>query len=126
MSTQNRIFPLLRFQLDVGYALHLQCVASRSGMSMSVYHEVERVMTVRGCGIDRLSVTIGRILEECYQPELQHDKDFRGFPVVNGRVVVDGNLGRQQMRLVAAALGLTLDFSLLRDNAVLITLRKAK
>lgn len=48
----------------------LECVPSRSGLSMTVYDRGERIFMVQGCGFDRIGAALGEFLERLFQPEL--------------------------------------------------------
>ena len=49
----------------------LECIRSRSGMSMTVYDRGERLFTINGCGFDRLGCALAEFLEACFMPELE-------------------------------------------------------
>lgn len=48
----------------------LECIPSRSGLSMGVYDRGERIFAVQGCGFDRLGCALAEFLELLFQPEL--------------------------------------------------------
>lgn len=48
----------------------LECVPSRSGMSMTVYDRGERLYSINGYGFDRIGTALGIFLESQFQPEL--------------------------------------------------------
>lgn len=48
----------------------LECIVSRSGMSMGVYDRGERLYSINGYGFDRIGTALGEFLERLFQPEL--------------------------------------------------------
>jgi len=53
-------------------AVILECIPSRSGMSLTVYDRGERIYAINGCGFDRLGCALAEFLEACFQPELNN------------------------------------------------------
>lgn len=90
----------------------LECIPSRSSMSMGVYDRGERIFTVNGCGFDRIGAALGEFLEACFQPEL--DSAWCSALVRHGAhraasdpfVHLDGASGFESMAQIADAIGL--------------------
>lgn len=135
-------FDYLRNWIDTGSAVNLECIASRSGMSMAVYCRDERIFTVQGCGFDRIGTAIGYFLEPLFQPELQATmeadpareyacKGWFGCKLYgacirpDGSISLDGGCGERSMQAIAEAIGLKVETSSLR-NSTLITIEKKR
>ena len=91
----------------------LECIPSRSGMSMSVYDRGERIFTVNGCGFDRIGTALGEFLEACFQPELiaapwhpARRPKFHPEHKAPVHVYLDGATGFESMAEIAQAIGL--------------------
>lgn len=135
-------FDYLRNWLDNGYTVHLECTASRSGMSMAVYCRDERIFTVQGCGFDRIGTAIGDFLEPLFQAELKATmeadpnrpyaaKGYFGCKLYgailcpDGSVRLEGGCGERSMQAIAGAIGLDVETSSLR-NSTLISISKER
>lgn len=108
----------------------LECIPSRSGMSMGVHDRGERIFTVNGCGFDRIGTALATFLESHFQPELgnvarklrpipndpettphwmkwSRSKEFFGFEWDRSFAVhLEGATGFESMQSVAEALNL--------------------
>lgn len=126
----------------------LECIRSRSGMSMTVYDRGERIFTVNGCGFDRLGTAAAIFLETLFQPELsalaeriltresqekhgralvnpllERRKDFYGMRFKDEKlpeVSLAGACGLESMQAIAQAIGLRLEQSESKVGALLI------
>lgn len=125
----------------------LECIRSRSGMSMQVYDRGERIFTVNGCGFDRIGSALGRFLEELFQPELSelartcrpqdsdipdharrwtYTKDFYGLSWnLDFKVSLQGASGVESMIEIAKAIGLKVHLSESKAGT-LIVIEKGK
>lgn len=127
----------------------LECQASRSGMSMSVYDREKLLYRINGCGFDRIGTTLDRFLMNCFYPELlafarkaqRHYnagsggfyllKDFYGLyyrPSTDGHsregVLLDGACGLESMSAIADAVGLSVQVHEARSSTLLIIQKK--
>lgn len=103
----------------------LECIPSRSGLSMAVYDRGERIFTVNGYGFDRLGCALAEFLERCFTPELAklgaggfsgtHHNAGASFTALdmaapwepaNIRVSLNGCCGFSSMSEIAKAIGL--------------------
>ena len=133
-------FNYLRNWIDTGSTVHLECIASRSGMSMSVYCRDERIFTVQGCGFDRIGTAIGYFLEPLFQAELKATmeadparpyaaKGYFGCKLYgailcpDGSIRLEGGCGERSMQAIAEAIGLEVTTETMR-NSTLISISK--
>jgi hypothetical protein len=90
----------------------LECLSSKSGMSMAVWERDRKVMTVQGCGFDRIGSAIGDFLETLYQTELMENREvvtaLYGAKCYNGKVILEGMCGESSMREIGKVLGLSI------------------
>ena len=91
----------------------LECIPSRSGMSMGVYDRGERIFTVNGYGFDRLGCALAEFLEACFQSDLLEMRShparsatFRKGEVKPTRIHLEGMAGFSSMSEIAQAIGL--------------------
>lgn len=113
----------------------LECLRSRSGMSMGVYDRGKRIFSVNGCGFDRIGTALGGVLEACFQDELagftENEEGLGGayslgvFGAPGKPVRLDGAYGFESMRKVAAAIGLEVTQSESKAGTLLI-IQKAR
>lgn len=94
-------------------AVILECIVSRSGMSMAVYDRGERLYAINGYGFDRLGCALAEFLERCFQPELCRAFNANGIlasryrsGTVDEHVFLDGACGFSSMAEIAQAIGL--------------------
>lgn len=136
MATKPRKFSYLRNWIDTGSTVNLECTASRSGMSMSVRCRGEHVLTVGGCGFDRIGTAIGMFLETLYQPELRAAmeadparqyaaKGYVGCKLYgatvcpDGSISLDGGCGERSMQAIAEAIGLEVTTETLHNSTLI-------
>lgn len=89
----------------------LECERSKSGMSMAVWDRDRKIFTVGGCGFDRVGVAIARVLEHCWQAEMDsaHNVcELYGARWFNGRVNLEGATGSETMAEIGRAIGLNI------------------
>lgn len=113
----------------------LECIPSRSGMSMAVYDRGERIFTVNGCGFDRIGTALGMFLEAQFQPELKlafpkgepygctsaFDTSIPGcFVNADGSMWIDGGYGFSSMQGVAEAINLKVTRSESKAGTLLV------
>ena len=88
----------------------LECERSKSGMSMSVYDRDEKIITIGGCGFDRIGCAIARLLESVWGEELQANSDklggMYGARIVEGNVSLEGMTGYNCMIDIGKVIGL--------------------
>jgi hypothetical protein len=103
----------------------LECIPSRSCMSMTVYDRGERIYTINGYGFDRLGCALAEFLEACFMLELKQlclmadapkepGSDWEYTPGFSGLryhrfkrlVQLEGATGFESMREIANAIGL--------------------
>lgn len=86
----------------------LECERSRSGMSMAVWDRDQKIFTIGGCGFDRVGCAIARILEHCWQAELDASdvEGMYGARRHNGKVSLEGMTGYSCMAEIGAKIGL--------------------
>lgn len=103
-------FTYLKNWIDYGCPrpIILECERSKSGMSMSVYDREKKIFSIGGCGFDRLGCAIARVLEHCWQAELDaSDADgMYGARRYNGHLQLEGMTGWQCMTEIGAKIGL--------------------
>lgn len=105
----------------------LECIPSRSGMSMAVYDRGKRIFTVNGCGFDRVGTALGEFLEACSQPELRGawSSALVKMGAYSGHgnddtVYLDGASGFESMSAIAQAIGLKVHQSESKAGTLLI------
>lgn len=104
----------------------LECIHSRSGLSMAVYDRGERIFTVNGCGFDRIGAALAEFLERLYQPELRELDEVTelgtrpGFRAYASHVSLDGACGVESMIKVADAIGLKVHQSESKAGTLLV------
>lgn len=142
MATKPCKFDYLRNWIDTGSAVNLECIASRSGMSMAVHCRDERLFTVQGCGFDRIGTAIGDFLEPLFQAELKATmeadpareyacKGWFGCKLYgatfgpDGSISLEGGCGVHSMQAIAEAIGLEVTTDSLR-NSTLISISKKR
>ena len=88
----------------------LECERSKSGMSMAVWDRDRKIFTVGGYGDDRVGVAIARVLEHCWQAELDGSNvsQLYGARRVDGRVSLEGAAGSESMAEIGRAIGLNI------------------
>ncbi len=88
----------------------LECERSKSGMSMSVYDREKKIFTLGGCGFDRIGCAIARVLETCWQAELDgvDDTGLYGARRYNGHVHLEGATGYECMAQIGRLIGLNI------------------
>jgi hypothetical protein len=101
----------------------LECIPSRTGMSLQVYDREKRIFAIGGCGFDRIGCAIAQILENLWQNELRaffsdpdikieingrfaHFPDFYGVCRGEGDIYLQGMSGEQSMKSIGSAIGL--------------------
>ena len=87
----------------------LECEPSRSGMSLAVWDRDRKIFTIGGCGFDRIGCAIARVLEHCWQAELDACPEVPakyGARVHDGRVNLEGACGYSCMQEIGALIGL--------------------
>lgn len=86
----------------------LECIPSRSGMSMTVYDRGERLYTINGCnGTDRPGRALAKFLEACFQPELaEHQSIIPARNFCGDSLYLDGERGVEALSQVASIIGL--------------------
>lgn len=113
----------------------LECVVSRSGLSLSVYDREKLLYRINGCGFDRLGCALAEFLEALYQPELTlammqgpvgygchfktHSKG-KSLAEEPASVSLDGYCGIESMSEIARAVGLTVQVHETRSSTLLI------
>lgn len=108
----------------------LECVPSRSGLSMTVYDRGERIFTVQGCGFYRIGAALAEFLERLFQPELRELDEVTelgtraGFRAYASHVSLDGACGIESMIRVADAIGLTVHLSETKAGTLIIIQKK--
>lgn len=109
----------------------LECIPSRSGVSMTVYDRGERIFTVNGGGFDRIGTALGDFLEACFQPELR-ELDYAielgslpGFRAYASHVSIDGGTGFESMAALAQSIGLSVTRSESKAGTLII-IQKAR
>ena len=107
----------------------LECVPSRSGMSLSVYDREKLLYRINGCGFDRLGCALAEFLERLYQPELWEWLTTAPLNTVQGwgkdHVILVGEAGIESMRSIADAIGLHVQVHETR-NATILIIQKAR
>lgn len=111
----------------------LECIRSRSGMSMGVYDRGERIFTVNGCGFDRIGTALGDFLETCFQPELfaapshpARKVKFHPQHIAPVRVSLEGATGVNSIIEVANAIGLSVSLSESKAGTLIIISKKGQ
>ena len=89
----------------------LECVSSRSGMSMSVYDRDRKVFSIGGSRFDRIGCAIAEFLENVYRAELDANQTaitgkYGAKLLQNGHVILEGMSGESSMRDIGKAIGL--------------------
>lgn len=103
----------------------LECIVSRSGLSMTVYDRGERLYSINGYGFDRIGTALGEFLEVCFQPELSRwmgsaSSHSLGARAWERRIYLDGACGIESMIKVADAIGLSAQLSETKAGTLII------
>ena len=102
----------------------LECVPSRSGMSMSVYDRGELLFNIKGTL--ELGECLARFLEEAFEPELsQNQNEIPARAFCGDSLYLDGGKGLPLMMQVAQALHLKVTRSESKAGTLLIIERGA-
>lgn len=139
----SKDFSYLRTWLQNGHRpVLLECVPSRSSLSMTVYDRGERLFTVQGYGYDRIGTALAHFLAQQFYPELlafartakrqfYSLEGFSGFyyrPSPDGHggegVSLDGACGFSSMQSVADAIGLSAQLSETKAGTLIIIQKK--
>lgn len=111
----------------------LECVPSRSGMSMTVYDRGEALFRVNGCGFDRGGTALGTVLETLFRPELMawgrpQSSEALARQAVRisrkGDYILTGEAGQESMRGIAEAIGLNVHFSESKAGTLIVLTAK--
>lgn len=115
----------------------LECIPSRSGLSLQVYDRGKRIMTVNGYGFDRIGTALGKFLETLFQKELltwacslDETKHAHVLPhgaflsPVSGRVYLEGASSVESMSKVAEAIGLKVQLSESKAGTLILISKK--
>lgn len=86
----------------------LECEHSRSGMSLAVYDREQKILTIGGCGFDRIGCAIARVLETVWGEELNASNvdGMYGAKRYNGKINLEGMTGYSCMQAIGAEIGL--------------------
>lgn len=145
-------FTYLKTWLSHGHRpVILECVPSRSGLSLSVYDREKLLYRVNGCGFDRYGCALAEFLETLYKDELETiafagtlhvpatisnlgdpSRMWEYMPGFCGmrrnratrKVSLEGMTGIESMREVAEALGLSVQIHETRSSTLLIIQKK--
>lgn len=127
----------------------LECIPSRSGMSLQVYDRGERLFSINGCGFDRLGSALAEFLERLFQAELEAlalsrldintrpEKPFGWMDIPgfygtrfnfhgqklgfgNGLVALEGSAGFEPMAQIAESIGLRVHRSESKSGTLII------
>lgn len=133
------------------FPIILECIRSRSSLSMTVYDRGERLFTVQGCGFDRIGSALDRFLMANFYPELlafarmakrHHNAGAGGFysldgfygfyyhPSTDGHggegTDLDGACGFEAMQSVAQAINLKVTRSESKAGTLIVIERGSK
>lgn len=104
----------------------LECIPSRSGLSMSVYDREELLYRINGTnGTDRYGRALARFLETAFESELSEAQNripARAF--CGDSLYLDGERGVPVMAQVAEAIGLSVQVHETRSSTLLIIQKK--